>query len=717
MRSPEEVGVDPLELRRRNFIRPEQFPYEAFTGLVYDSGDHDKAATIAADLIDYDGVRARQATQNVEGSTKRLGLGVSSYFEMCGLAPSRVLASLNYSAGGWEAATVRILPTAKVQVVTGTSPHGQGHETAWSMIVADKLGIDPADVDVLHSDTAIAPLGMDTYGSRSLPVGGVAVGMACDKVIEKAKQIAAHQMEANVDDLEFVDGEFRVAGTPSKSTPLAAIAFAAFTAHDLPDGLEPNLEAQVTYDPPNFSWPFGTHMCLVEVDTETGDVDVLQYVAVDDCGNQVNPLIVEGQVHGGVIQGLAQALYEGADYDSDGNLRTSTLADYLVPAASDVPPITLGHSVTPSPTNSLGVKGVGEAGTIGSAPAVMNAIVDALSGLGVRDVPMPASPNTVWNAIASASTPLRPNSQQPRRHPVIPAPFDYVRAESAEEAISLVGQHGDEAKFIAGGHSLLPMMKLRLAQPSVLIDIGRLSDLSYIREEGDQIAIGAMTRHMDVETSDAAQGARAAAGPRRRPRRRPAGAPPRHARRHDRARRPGVRSPGHHAGARRHLRGPGPERHPRDRCERLLPHVLRVGARARRDPHRGARPQDERRRLELPEVQPSRPGLGDRRRCRVAQRRPGRRRTGQHGRHSGARHQRGRCDRQRGQRRRRRRAGCRRRRPAGRPERQHRVPPAPRSGPHPPGPRRRLVLTTYTTCLARRVRELTRRCSSGRRTL
>ncbi len=405
-----EVGVDPLEFRRRNFIRKDQFPYEAFTGLVYDSGDHDAAATIAADMIDYAGVRARQAEQNVEGATKRLGLGISSYFEMCGLAPSRVLASLNYSAGGWEAATVRILPTSKVQVVTGTSPHGQGHETSWSMIVADKLGIDPADVDVLHSDTAIAPLGMDTYGSRSLPVGGVAVSMACDKVIDKAKQIAAHQMEANVDDLEFVGGVFRVAGSPDKEMPLAAIAFEAFTAHNLPDGLEPNLEAQVTYDPPNFSWPFGTHMCLVEVDTETGDVDVLQYVAVDDCGNQVNPMIVEGQVHGGVVQGLAQALYEGADYDSDGNLRTSTLADYLVPAASDVPPITLGHSVTPSPTNPLGVKGVGEAGTIGSAPAVMNAIVDALSGLGVHDVAMPASPNTVWSAIhAAQSTSISPN--------------------------------------------------------------------------------------------------------------------------------------------------------------------------------------------------------------------------------------------------------------------------------------------------------------------
>jgi carbon-monoxide dehydrogenase large subunit len=295
-----------------------------------------------------------------------------------------------------------VLPTSKVQVVTGSSPHGQGHETAWSMIVAEKLGVSPDDVDVLHSDTAISPIGLDTYGSRSLPVGGVAIAMACDKVIDKAKQIAAHQLEASADDLEFSGGVFRVAGSPEKEVPLAAIAFAAFTAHDLPDGLEPNLEASTTYDPPNFSWPFGTHMCAVEVDTETGRVDVLQYVAVDDCGVQVNPLIVDGQVHGGVVQGLAQALYEEAVYDGDGNLKNSTLAEYLVPAASDVPPITTGHTVTPSPTNQLGVKGIGEAGTIGAAPAVINAIVDALSGLGVDDVPMPASPLNVWNAIQAA---------------------------------------------------------------------------------------------------------------------------------------------------------------------------------------------------------------------------------------------------------------------------------------------------------------------------
>ncbi len=396
------MGVDPMELRRRNYIRHDQFPYTAFTGLVYDSGNHEAAAELAASLADYDGVRARQKAQNVPGATKRIGIGVSSYFEMCGLAPSRVLASLNYGAGGWEAATVRVLPTNKVQVVTGTAPHGQGHETAWSMIVADRLGVSPDDVDVLHSDTAIAPLGLDTYGSRSLPVGGVAISMACDRIIDKAKKIAAHQLEANEDDLEFEAGSFSVKGSPDKAMPLAAIAFAAFTAHNLPDGLEPNLEAQVTYDPPNFSWPFGTHICTVEVDTETGQVEVLQYVAVDDCGNQVNPLIVEGQVHGGVVQGLAQALFEEAVYDSDGNLKTTSLAEYLVPAASDVPSITLGHTITPSPTNPLGVKGVGEAGTIGSAPAVINAVVDALADLGVTDVPMPASPLNVWKAIRTA---------------------------------------------------------------------------------------------------------------------------------------------------------------------------------------------------------------------------------------------------------------------------------------------------------------------------
>ena len=397
-----EMKIDPFELRKRNFIQKEQFPYTAFSGLTYDSGDHLLAADKAAGIADYAGIRAKQAKQNVPGAKKLLGIGMSSYFEMCGLAPSRVLASLNYGAGGWEAATVRVLPTAKVQVVTGTSPHGQGHETSWAMIASEKLGIPPEDIDVLHSDTAIAPLGLDTYGSRSLPVGGVAVAGACDKVIDKAKLIAAHQLECSADDLEFAGGIFSVKGSPDRAVPIAALAFAAFTAHNLPDGLEPNLEAQYTYDPPNFSWPFGTHMAIVEIDVETGKIEVLKYVAVDDCGVQINPLIVEGQVHGGVIQGLAQALFEEAVYDEDGNLKTTTLAEYLVPAACDVPSITTAHTVTPSPTNQLGVKGIGEAGTIGAAPTIINAIIDALSSLGVKHMPMPASPQTVWRAIQSA---------------------------------------------------------------------------------------------------------------------------------------------------------------------------------------------------------------------------------------------------------------------------------------------------------------------------
>jgi carbon-monoxide dehydrogenase large subunit len=396
------IGIDPLELRKRNYIAKEQFPYTAMTGLVYDSGDHLAAAVKATQIAGYEAIRAEQASRRAAGSTKHLGVGISSYFEMCGLAPSRVLASLNYGAGGWEAATVRVLPTNKVQVVTGASPHGQGHETSWSMIVAEKLGVAPEDVDVLHSDTALSPLGLDTYGSRSLVVGGVAIDKALDKVLEKAKKIAAHQLEAAEEDLEFESGTFTVKGSPDKAMPLAAVAFAAFTAHNLPDDVEPNLEAHVTYDPPNFSWPFGTHICVVEVDEETGAVDVLKYVAVDDCGNQVNPLIVEGQVHGGVIQGLAQALFEEAVYDEDGNLKTSTMAEYLVPAASDVPPITTDSTITPSPTNALGVKGIGEAGTIGAAPAVINAIVDALSHLGVNNIEMPASPQRVWEAIQTA---------------------------------------------------------------------------------------------------------------------------------------------------------------------------------------------------------------------------------------------------------------------------------------------------------------------------
>ena len=396
------VGAGPDEIRSRNFIPTEKFPYDSPAGLTFDSGNYQPTLDRAKELVDWDGRRAEQAERRAAGATTHLGLGISSYVEMCGLAPSRTLAALNYGAGGWESATVRILPTCKVQVVTGVTPHGQGHETCWSMIVADQLGSDPDDVEVLHSDTAISPLGMDTYGSRSLAVGGTAIWMATEKVIDKARAIAAHMLEANADDLEFAGGTFSVRGSPDQVVPLAGVAFGAFTAHDLPDGMEPNLQAQVTFDPSNFVFPFGTHIAVVEVDEATGAVELLDYAAVDDCGNQINPLIVEGQLHGGIVQGIAQALWEDAAYDADGQCRAANLADYLVPSAAECIDMKLDYTVTPSPSNPMGVKGIGEAGTIASTPAVMNAVVDALRPMGITDITMPASPMTVRRAIEAA---------------------------------------------------------------------------------------------------------------------------------------------------------------------------------------------------------------------------------------------------------------------------------------------------------------------------
>jgi carbon-monoxide dehydrogenase large subunit len=397
-----EVGIGPDEIRRRNFIPTDAFPYNSVGGLVFDSGNYAPNLEKALDLVRWDERKADQAARREAGDTVELGVGISTYVEMCGLAPSRVLASLNYAAGGWEAAEVRVLPTGTVQVVTGASPHGQGHETTWSMLVADKLGVSPDDVEVLHSDTAISPFGMDTYGSRSLAVGGTAIVLAADQVIDKARTIAAHQLEVAEDDLEFGEGTFRVAGSPDKELSIQALAFQAFTAHDLPDGMEPNLAGSVTWDPPNFVFPFGSHIAVVEVDTETGVVDLVDYAAVDDCGNQVNPLIVEGQVHGGIAQGVAQALWEEAVYDEDGTLKNPTLMDYLVPSAAELPSFTLDHTTTPSPTNPMGAKGIGEAGTIASTPAVMNALVDALAPYGVTDIAMPATPERVWQAIRAS---------------------------------------------------------------------------------------------------------------------------------------------------------------------------------------------------------------------------------------------------------------------------------------------------------------------------
>jgi len=398
-----ELGMDPLELRERNWIKHEEFPFTTIAGLTYDSGNYEAATETAKELFQYEQLREEQAERNLHSAPVRLGIGISTFTEMCGLAPSRVLGSLAYAAGGWEHASIRMLPTGKVEVVTGSSAHGQGHETAWSQIVADQLGVPFEDIRVLHGDTQVAPKGMDTYGSRSLVVGGTALVVACDKVREKARVIAAAMLEVSPDDLEWDAGRWAVRGDPDQGRTIGEIAFAAFAAHDLPDGVEPSLDSDATYDPDNFSFPHGTHLCAVEVDTETGQVKIRSYVAVDDVGVVVNPVIVEGQVHGGIVQGIAQALFEEAVYDSSGNLITGSLADYLIPSAADVPHLTTARTTTPSTLNPLGVKGVGEAGTIASTPAVVNAIIDALRPLGVADVQMPCTPERVWRAIRVAN--------------------------------------------------------------------------------------------------------------------------------------------------------------------------------------------------------------------------------------------------------------------------------------------------------------------------
>ncbi|MGH3902319.1 MAG: xanthine dehydrogenase family protein molybdopterin-binding subunit [Pseudonocardiaceae bacterium] len=395
-----ELDVDPMQLRERNWIKHEEFPYTAVSTLTYDSGNYEAATARATELFDYDGLRAEQRRRRETNDPVQLGIGISTYTEMCGLAPSRVLGSLSYAAGGWEHASVRVLATGKVEVVTGVSPHGQGHETAWSQIVADRLGVAFEDVEVLHGDTQVSARGMDTYGSLSLAVGGIAVVKAVDKVIDKAKKMAAHLLECAEADVEFARGKFTIKGT-DRGTTIQDIAFSVFSAHDYPDGIESSLDSEATFDPENFSFPHGTHLCATEVDTETGRVTIRRYVCVDDIGTVVNPLIVEGQIHGGVAQGIAQALFEEAVYDESGTLTTATLADYLVPCASDLPSLTTDRTETPATSNPLGVKGVGEAGTIASTPAVVNAIIDAVRHEGVTDIEMPCSPQRVWRAVQS----------------------------------------------------------------------------------------------------------------------------------------------------------------------------------------------------------------------------------------------------------------------------------------------------------------------------
>jgi carbon-monoxide dehydrogenase large subunit len=395
-----ELGIDPVELRRKNLVK--EFPHTMASGLTVDSGDYEGSLDRLLEHLDLDAIRKEQAARRKRNEAKQLGVGFSTYNEMCGLAPSRILGAVRYAVGGWESATIRFQPLGSVQVITGTSPHGQSHETTWAQIVADQLGIGVEEVEVLHGDTDVSQLGMDTYGSRSVSVGGVALWHASQKVIQKAREIVGHQLEVAADDLEFSNGTFSVKGSPDRAMSIKEAALAAHVAHNLPEGMEPGMEATAVYDPPNFSWPAGAHAAVVEVDTETGDTRLVRYVAVDDVGTPVNPMVIDGQVHGGITQGIAAALYEEGAYDEDGNLLTTTMTTYLVPSAAELPSFETDRTEAPSPTNPLGVKGVGETGTIAAAPAVINAVVDALSHLGVTDMQMPATPERVWHAIQEA---------------------------------------------------------------------------------------------------------------------------------------------------------------------------------------------------------------------------------------------------------------------------------------------------------------------------
>ncbi len=398
-----ELGREPMELRRQNWITHEEFPFTTVCGMEYDSGNYEAATDKAMAQFDYTGLRREQAERRERKDPVQLGIGISTFTEMCGLAPSRVLGAIGAGAGGWENAVIRMLPTGKVEVVTGVSGHGQGHETAWSQIVADKLGVAFEDVEVLHGDTSVSSRGLDTYGSRSLVVGGIAVVKAAEKVVEKAKVIAAHLLEASADDLEFSGGRFTVKGT-DQGMAMGEVAMAAFLGHNIPDGVESSLDSDATFDPEDFSFPHGTHLCATEVDTETGMVKIRKYVCVDDIGEVVNPLIVEGQVHGGLAQGIAQALFEEAVYDDQGTLTSATFVDYLVPGAPDLPHFDTDRTTTPATTNPLGVKGVGEAGCIASTPAVVNSVLDAVRQFGVVDIDMPLSPQRVWKALQGAAT-------------------------------------------------------------------------------------------------------------------------------------------------------------------------------------------------------------------------------------------------------------------------------------------------------------------------
>jgi carbon-monoxide dehydrogenase large subunit len=391
------IGMDPIEIRRKNFAKKEDFPYTNAQGLVYDSGDYEKPLNKALEMIDYKKLREEQAKQRKKG--KLIGIGISTYVELCGFGPSAVAGAIGFQGGVWENSTVRVHPSGKVNVYTGTSPHGQGHDTTFSQVVADKLGIPMEDIDFIFNDTKAISMGWGTYGSRSVAVGGGAVSMAADRIVDKAKKIAAHELEVSVDEIDFSNGVFQVKGVPSKRRTFKEIAKSANMAWNLPPDMEPSLEKQAFFDPSNFVYPFGTHIVIVEVDKDTGEIEIKRYIAVDDVGRVINPLTAEGQVHGGIAQGVGQTLWEGIVYNDAGQLLSGSFMDYAMPKARFFPRIETAFTETLSPVNPLGAKGIGETGTTASIPAVMNAVIDALEPYGVKDIEMPLTPEKVWRAI------------------------------------------------------------------------------------------------------------------------------------------------------------------------------------------------------------------------------------------------------------------------------------------------------------------------------
>ena len=395
-----EIGRDVLGVRRRNFVRPFKRGHDMPIGVTYDSGNYQGALAAALDKFDYQAFRAEQRAARREG--KLLGVGFSTYIEICGMAPSAVAGALGAGAGLWESSTVRVHPTGTVTVFTGTSPHGQGHETTLSQITASRLGIPMENIEVVHGDTERHQFGTGTFGSRSLAVGGEALMMSLDKVIDKAKQIAAHEMGVDSKQVSFENGTFYVEDIQEREIPWGDVALGAYWAKNLPPGLEPGLEAVSFFDPQNFTWPFGTHVAVIEIDEMTGETKLARYVAIDDVGNVINPMIVDGMVHGGIAQGVGQALQECAVYSDDGQLLTGSMMDYAVPTAEDFPNFETGRTVTPTTVNSLGAKGAGETGTIAASPAVVNAAVDALKHLGVKHLNMPLSAEKMWRTIQDA---------------------------------------------------------------------------------------------------------------------------------------------------------------------------------------------------------------------------------------------------------------------------------------------------------------------------